>query len=297
MISPPFLKPGDKVAIVAASRKVTEAEMAFALKTLAAWGLQPVAGKHLYASHKQWAGTDRQRVEDLQWAINDESIKAVFFARGGNGIIRIIDKLDFKKFTASPKWLVGYSDVTILHAHINKFCKTASLHAAMLTVYKKNTETVESIRKCLFGEKIKYDFTTDKLNRVGEARGVLVGGNISLLHTLSGTAEDLDTTGKMLFIEDLDENLHHLDRMLHHFKRSGKLKNLAGLVVGGLTDMKDDAVPFGLTPQEIVLDAVKEYKYPVCFGFPAGHIERNLALYLGKEVKLEVNSTNCSLEF
>src|ERR1700758_658361 len=163
MITPPFLKPGDKVAIVASSRKVTHGEIAFALETLVRWGLQPVEGKNLYAAYNQWAGTDEQRTADLQQAINDDTIKAIFFARGGNGIVRIIDKLDFSKFKTNPKWLVGYSDVTILHSHLQKIYDVVSLHAAMLTTYSKNTETVESIRKCLFGEKIKYDFFNEKL--------------------------------------------------------------------------------------------------------------------------------------
>ncbi|HWY37196.1 MAG TPA: LD-carboxypeptidase [Bacteroidia bacterium] len=297
MITPPYLKPGDKVALVATSRKISEAELAFAIKTLAGWGLKPIAGKYLYAGYNQWAGTDEQRTTDLQWALDDESIKAVFFARGGNGIIRVIDRLSFKKLHSSPKWLVGYSDVTILHAHLRKFCNMASLHAPMLTAYAKNTEATESIRACLFGEKIKYDFAAHQLNRIGEALGILTGGNISLLHTLSGTPEDIDTKGKILFLEDLDENLHHLDRMMIHLKRSGKLADLAGLVVGGLNAMKDDETPFGMTPEEIVFDAVKEYKYPVCFDFPAGHIDRNLALYFGKEAKLTIGRNACSLAY
>lgn len=294
---PPFLKPGDKVAVIACSRKVAKPDIAFAIDTLAIWGLQPVEGKYLYSEDRQWAGNDEQRAADLQWAVNDDSIKAVFFARGGNGIIRVIDKVDLSKLKTNPKWLVGYSDVTILHAHLHTVCNCASLHAVMLGAYAKNQEATTSVRKCLFGENIKYTFEPQKLNRNGKAKGILVGGNISLLHTLASTKEEIDTNGKILFIEDLDENLHHLDRMLIHLKRSGKLSNLAALIVGGLNDMKDDAVPFGMSPEEIVSDAVKEYRYPVCFGFPAGHIDRNLALCFGKEVKLDVNIANCTLEF
>lgn len=296
MIIPPYLKPGDKVAIVAASRKVDKVDLEFAIKTLSGWGLQPVEGKHLYAEEKQWAGTDEQRAADLQWALDDESIKAIFFARGGNGIIRIIDKLDFSKFKANPKWLVGYSDVTILHAHANKM-GIASLHASMLTVYPKNADTVQSIGAALFGQFAEYNGPVHPLSRAGVASGVLVGGNISLLHTLSGTSQDIDTNGKILFIEDLDENLHHLDRMMRHFKRTGKLDKLAGLVVGGLTGMKDDEVPFGYTPEEIVMEVVREYNYPVCFGFPAGHMDLNLALVLGGNAKLTINDKSACLEF
>lgn len=294
---PPYLKAGDQVALVATSRKVSESELDFALQTLKKWGLHPVAGKHLYTSYNQWAGTDAQRAEDLQWALDDESIKAIFFARGGNGIIRIIDRVNMSRLAAHPKWLVGYSDVTILHAHLQKKCNCVSLHAPMLTLYSKNEEATESIRKCLFGEKIKYDFEAQKLNRPGATKAELIGGNISLLHTLTGTPEDIDTTGRILFLEDVDENLHHLDRMMVHFKRTGKLEKLAGLLIGGLNDMKDDPVPYGMSPEEIVWDAVKEYNYPVAFGFPAGHINRNLALYLGREVRLNVVASQCTLEF
>lgn len=297
MIIPPYLKPGDKVALVASSRKVSEDDLSFAIDTLQKWGLQPVKGKHLLATHNQWAGSDELRAEDLQWAVKDESIRAVFFARGGNGIIRIVDKVDFSKLKTFPKWFVGYSDVTILHMHLNKFCNCASLHAPMLTVYAKNAESTESIRKCLFGERTSYSFPAHELNRMGHAQAELIGGNLSLIHTLSGTREDLQTEGKILFIEDVDENLHHLDRIMIHLKRSGKLANLAGLLVGGLTDMKDDPIPFGLSPEEIVWDAVKEYDYPIAFGFPAGHMERNLALYLGRDAKLVVSADKCSLEY
>lgn len=296
MVTPPYLKAGDKVALVASSRKVNKAGLAFAIETLTKWGLQPVEGKHLFAAHSQWAGTDEQRAEDLQWALDDNSIKAIFFARGGNGIIRIIDKLNFDRLRSDPKWLVGYSDVTLLHAEAHR-SGIASLHAHMLTVYGEDPESTESVRKCLFGEKVSYTSGYHTFNRGGSAKGQLVGGNISLLHTLSATAQDLDTVGKILFIEDIDENLHHLDRMMIHFKRTGKLANLAGLVVGGLNDMRDDPIPFGMSPEEIVFDAVKEYKYPVCFGFPAGHMDRNLALYLGKEAILEITATESTLTY
>ncbi len=297
MITPPFLKPGDKVAIVATARKVSAQEMAYALETLAKWGLQPILGKNIYAVENQFAGSDDQRAEDLQWAINDESIKAVFIARGGYGTIRIMDDVECSKLKASPKWVVGFSDVTVLHSHIHKFCEVATIHATMPFSFDKNAEAVETLRKCLFGEKIKYEFPSEKLNRLGESKSLIVGGNLSLLYALAATPEDLNTDGKILFLEDLDEYLYHIDRMMLNLKRSGKLSKLAGLIIGGFTEMKDNAIPFGKTAQEIILDLVKEYPYPVCFGFPAGHVERNLALYLGKEVKLNVNSNNCTLEY
>ena len=297
MISPPYLKPGDKVALVATARKISAEELAFALKTLTEWGLQPVLPKNLYAVENQFAGSDEQRAEDLQWAINDESIKAIFIARGGYGTVRVVDKVDFCQFKPHPKWVVGYSDVTVLHSHLHKYFYTETLHATMPINFSKNAEATESLRKCLFGEKVKYEVKPEKLNRTGEAKAILIGGNLSLLFALGGTTDDVDTNGKILFIEDLDEYLYHIDRMMLNLKRSGKLKNLAGLVVGGFTEMKDNAIPFGKTAEEIIFDAVKEYKFPVCFGFPAGHVDRNLALYLGREVKLNVSSNNSSLEF
>jgi len=297
MMTPPFLKPGDKVAIVATARKVSVQELAYALESLTKWGLQPVLGKNIYAADNQFAGSDEQRAEDLQWAINDDSIKAVFIARGGYGTIRIMDDVDYNKLKTTPKWMVGFSDVTVLHSHIHKFCEVATIHGVMPFSFNKNAESLETLRKCLFGEKVKYEFPAEKLNRVGESQGLLVGGNLSLLYALAGTPEDLNTDGKILFLEDLDEYLYHIDRMMMNLKRSGKLSKLAGLVIGGFTDMKDNAIPFGKTAYEIIYDLVKEYPYPVCFGFPAGHVERNLALYLGKEVKLNVNSTSSTLEF
>ena len=297
MINPPFLKPGDKVAIVATARKVSAQEMVYALETLTKWGLQPVLGKNIYAADNQFAGNDEQRAADLQWATNDESIKAVFIARGGYGTIRIMDDVDCNHLKTKPKWMIGFSDVTVLHSHIHKFCKVATIHAVMPFSFDKNTEAVETLRKCLFGEKIKYEFSTEKLNRTGESQGLLVGGNLSLLYALAGTPEDLNTDGKILFLEDLDEYLYHIDRMMMNLKRSGKLSKLAGLVIGGFTDMKDNTIPFGKTTQEIIYDLVKEYPYPVCFGFSAGHIEKNLALYFGKEVKLSVKNDKCVLEY
>jgi len=297
MIIPPFLKPGDKVAIVATARKISADELAFATETLRKWGLEPVLGKNIHVAENQFAGSDEQRAADLQWAINDDSIKAVFIARGGYGTIRIVDKVDLSKFKPHPKWIVGYSDVTVLHSHLHKYFYTATLHATMPINFHKNAEATGSVRKCLFGQKIEYSVEKHSLNRTGTAKGILVGGNLSLLYALAGTPDDLDTNGKVLFLEDLDEYLYHIDRMMLNLKRSGKLKNLAGLVIGGFTEMKDNTVPFGKTAEEIIFDAVKEYNYPVCFGFPAGHIDRNLALYLGKEVNLEVKTENCSLWF
>jgi muramoyltetrapeptide carboxypeptidase len=293
----PYLKKNDKIAIVATARKIAVEELAFAIDTIKAWGLQPVLGKNIYAIENQFAGSDTQRAEDLQWAINDDSIKAILIARGGYGTVRIVDTINFTKLKTNPKFIIGYSDVTVLHSHIHTHIGLPTLHATMPINFDKNTEAVETLKKCLFGETVSYPFAAHPLNREGGANGVLVGGNLSLLYALSGTASDIDTKDKILFLEDLDEYLYHIDRMMLNLKRSGKLANLKALVVGGFTDMKDNTVPFGKIAEEIILSAVKEYNFPVCFNFPAGHIDRNLALYFGKEISLKINKAGCSLTF
>lgn len=290
LIQPSYLKKGDKIGIVACARKISPGEMAPAIEILKGWGLKVVVGKNLFNADCQFSGTDAERAEDLQTMLNDASVKAVISARGGYGTMRIIEKIDFTEFKKSPKWLVGYSDITVLHSHIHTL-GIETLHATMPINFTKDQETLESLRKALFGEKINYESNAHSLNRKGIAQGELIGGNLSLLYALTGSVSDIDTTGKILFIEDLDEYLYHIDRMMMNLKRAGKLSRLAGLVVGGMTDMKDNAIPFGKTAEEIILDAVKEYNYPVCFNFPAGHVDKNFALYLGRTAKLEISGT------
>lgn len=289
MQQPAFLKKGDKIGIIAPARKVSKEEMLPAIEILRSWGLKVVTGKNLFKADNQFSGTDAQRAEDLQTLLDDDSVKAIISARGGYGTLRIIDKVNFKKFKKNPKWIVGYSDITVLHSHIHTL-GIETLHATMPINFSKNKEATESLRKALFGEELVYKVQSHPLNRTtkSELKGELVGGNLSLLYALCGSASDIDTKGKILFIEDLDEYLYHIDRMMLNLKRSGKLSHLKALIVGGMTDMKDNAIPFGKTAEEIILDAVKEYKYPVCFGFPAGHIDTNFALYFGKKAKLKI---------
>lgn len=287
LIQPPYLKKGDTIGIIACARKISREELDPAVDILKSWGLQVVLGKNLFNADHQFSGTDTERAEDMQTMLDDTSVKAVISARGGYGTMRIIDKIDFNKFKKTPKWIIGYSDITVLHSHIHTL-GMETLHATMPINFHKDAEALESLRNALFGEQINYEIESHPLNRKGIAQGELIGGNLSLLYALTGSVSDVDTTGKILFIEDLDEYLYHIDRMMMNLKRSGKLSRLAGLVVGGMTDMKDNAVPFGKTAEEIILDAVKEYNYPVCFHFPAGHVDKNLALYLGRKAKLEV---------
>lgn len=299
MQSPPKLKPGDKIAIIATARKISTEEIKPAVEILQKWGFETAFGRNLFRENNQFAGTDKERTEDLQWALDDESINAILCARGGYGTVKIIDKIDFSKFTEKPKWIIGYSDVTVLHSHIHKNFEIETLHATMPINFPKNKEENESLislRKALTEEKISYEITPHPLNREGEAEGVLVGGNLSILYSLSGSKSDINTDGKILFIEDLDEYLYHIDRMMMNLKRSGKLANLAGLVVGGMSDMNDNTIPYGKTAVEIIKEAVEEYSYPVCFGFQAGHIADNKALILGRNAKLNVNN-EVKLEF
>lgn len=294
LIHPPFLKKGDKIAIVASARKISMQELQPAIAIFKSWGLDVVLSKNLLGSDNQYSGKDAERAEDLQTVLDDTSIKAIISARGGYGTIRIIDKIDFTKFRLQPKWVIGYSDITVLHSHIHNF-GIETMHATMPINFSVNEEAVETLRKSLFGEKLKYEVEKYLHNREGFAEAQIVGGNLSLLYALAGSASSIHTKGKILFIEDLDEYLYHIDRMMMSLKRSGKLGDLAGLVVGGMTEMKDNQIPFGKNAEEIILDAVKEYKYPVCFNFPAGHIDRNLALVLGRTMRLIVGENGVTL--
>jgi muramoyltetrapeptide carboxypeptidase len=291
MTTPPFLNKGDKIGIVAPARWVTPEEIEPALKFFESWGLEVVRGENLYKQHQQFAGTDKERAADMQAMLDNETIKAIICARGGYGTVRIIDKLDFRKFASNPKWIAGYSDITALHAHIENQYGVETLHAPMPFSYKDDNasaESFESLRKALFGENLTYETEAGKFSRKGTAQAPITGGNLSMLYSISGSVSECETAGKILFIEDLDEYLYHVDRMMQQLKRSGKMANLAGLVIGSMSKMRDNQVPFGKTAQEIIADAVKEYDYPVLFDFPAGHDALNQTLILGRTVNLEV---------
>ncbi len=299
-IIPPFLKAGDVIGICAPARKVSPEEMKDGIAWLTQKGFQVKESEHLYNSQNQFSGSDEERANDLQTLINDPEVRAIIFARGGYGWVRIIDHLDFSSLEKNPKWLIGFSDVTVLHSHLNIHHSICTLHAPMminLMIDKRNEEAANKIIDVITGKNIRYtEATTNYLNREGSCEGELVGGNLSLLYALAGTPSDLVTENKILFIEDLDEYLYHIDRMMMQLKRSGKLKNLKGLIIGGMSDMRDNAIPFGKSAVEIISEAVAEYNYPVCFDFPAGHIDRNLPLVFGANVKLKVEK-NVDLTF
>jgi len=298
MITPKSLQQGDTVAIVSTARKVSLEEIKPAIQFLEGWGLKAFLGKTIDAEENQFAGSDELRAADFQQMLDDPQIKAIWCAKGGYGTVRIIDKLDFSEFKKNPKWIVGYSDMTVLHSHIHNF-GIETLHAQIfLGIEKKSKEAAASIRKVLFGEDYSIEFKTENANaNQGNYSGELIGGNLSVLYSLCGSNSAMETDGKILFIEDLDEYLYHIDRMMMNLKRNGMLKNLKALIVGGMTDMHDNPIPFGKTTNEIILDAVKEYNYPVIFDFPAGHIEDNRALIIGRKVELEITTTKTVLKF
>ena len=289
MLTPSYLKPGDKIGIISTARKLTESELEPALKVFADWGLEVVMGKYLFAEDNQYAGSDEQRAADLQGMLDDDEIRAIICARGGYGTVRIIDDLDFTNYNLKPKWIVGYSDVTVLHSHIHTNFGIETLHAIMPLNFPGAPEALSTLKKALFGESLTYELEPHPFNRNGHCKGQVVGGNLSLLYSLNNTASDIDTTAKILFIEDLDEYLYHIDRMMLNLRRSGKLERLAGLIVGGMTEMNDNEVPFGKTAYEIIAEAVEPYSYPVIFRFPAGHVSDNRVLILGRECEMTVS--------
>jgi len=293
MITPAFLKKGDKIGIVAPARKIQMSEIEAAIKVFEWWGLEVELGKNIFAQHQQFAGTDEQRASDLQDMFDNPEIKAIVSARGGYGTIKTMKHLSFTKFIENPKWIVGYSDITVLHAHLNQNLGIKSVHGTMPLNFLNDTsenKSIKSLKKALFGEHISYEIDDNDLNKLGKAEGELSGGNLSVIYSLAGTEFDINMDEKILFIEDLDEYLYHIDRMMMNLKHGGKLKNLKAIIVGGMTEMNDNIVAFGKSANEIILEAVQEYNYPVCFNFPAGHLKTNLALVLGSWVKLDINN-------
>jgi muramoyltetrapeptide carboxypeptidase len=295
----PYPPLANQIAIISTARKITKIELRPALNLLAQWKLNAVLGKTIGAESDQFAGNDMLRAKDLQEMLDNPEIKAIWFARGGYGSVRIIDNIDFSAFSHRPKWLIGYSDITVLHSHVHKL-GIETLHAQMpLEIEKRTSESALSIYNVLFGNESSIEFASENTsaNRIGSSKGQLVGGNLSILYSLCGSTSAINTNGKILFLEDLDEYLYHIDRMLQNLKRNGLLQNVAGLVVGGMSDMNDNAIPFGKDAEEIIMEAVSEYNYPVCFNFPAGHITDNRALIMGRKVTFNVENNRVQLLF
>ncbi|MFD1768562.1 S66 peptidase family protein [Sphingobacterium suaedae] len=295
---PDFLKKGDKVAIVCPASYM-KGTVDLAIDVLTTWGLHVQAGETVTAQFHQFAGTDDQRTRDLQWTLDNPDIKAVFAARGGYGTVRIIDKLDFRAFKKRPKWLVGFSDITVLHSHLHHRLGVASIHGQMPKSFEDSTqEALLSLQNALFGKEMNYTYMQNSFpNRAGTGEGELIGGNLAILHSILSSPSDGKYDGKILFLEDVGESHYNIDRMLWTLKRAKKLDKLNGLIVGGFTSLKDSDPPFGQRFEEIIMDKVHDFPYPVCFNYPAGHIENNHSLILGKRVKLTVKNEETSIEY
>ena len=286
MKTPSYLQKGDTVAIIATARKISLIEIENAVNLLTSWELKVVFGKTIGLENNQFAGTVQERVDDLQTFLDDERVKAVWCARGGYGTVQLIDYLDFNTFIKHPKWIVGYSDITVLHAHIHNL-GIETIHATMpINIPKNSEESIKTLKNVLFGNLLKYEFQPDKKNVFGNAKGQLIGGNLSVLYSLLGSISSVETTEKMLFIEDLDEYLYHIDRMLQNLKRNHYFEHLAGIIVGGMTQMRDNEIAYGKTVEAIILDIVKPYNIPVIFNAPFGHLDDNRALILGRTIRL-----------
>jgi muramoyltetrapeptide carboxypeptidase len=300
MKQPPYLKKGDTIAITCPAGFMAAEKAQTCISTLQQWGYEVMVGKTLgSASENYFSGTDDERLEELQAMLDDESIKAILFGRGGYGSSRIIDQLSFKKFKKHPKWLIGFSDITIFHTHLFNKYKMASLHAPMAAAFndgQADNEYILSLKKALSGTKQKYECAVDSNNKPGSATGKLIGGNLALLVHSIGTASEPDTKNCILFLEDIGEYLYSVDRMLVQLNRAGKLAGVAGIIFGGFSDMKDTDRPFGKTISEILFDAVAELDIPVCFNFPVSHNRENYALKVGLEYNLIVGAKKVTLK-
>ena len=297
MITPHNLKKGDTIAIVATARKNIDDNLKPAIDLAKKWGLEVVIGKSIGLDNNQLAGTDEQRASDFQEMIDNPNIHAVWCVRGGYGTARMIDLVDFSKFKNNPKWIVGFSDVTVLHSHLNNL-GFATIHGIMpVNVEKASSEVEETLRKALFGEPLSYIVPCENENKSGNVEGILIGGNLSILYSLMGSKSQIDCKGKILFLEDLDEYLYHIDRMMLSLKRCGCFDELEGLVVGSFIKMHDNDIPWGKTAYQIIADITKKYDFPVVYNFPSGHIHDNRTLIFGKKVSLDVNDNYSILKF
>ena len=296
-IIPPYLTPGDTIAISSPAGYITLDEIRPAIRQMESWGFKIRVGDSIGKRNFTFGGTDEERAADFQSLLDDTSVKAIMCARGGYGFVRIIDLLDFGKFAKNPKWIIGFSDLTVLHNHVNRNYGIASIHSKMCNSFPDDwskaepiqVETIHSIKKALTGEKMMYSVPFNAMNRTGVAEGTLIGGNLKTIESLSGSKSEINTDGKILFVEDTGEYLYSIDRMFWNLKRTGKLSQLKGLIVGGFKIKPDDpGEEFALSIHDIVVEKIKRYQYPVCFDFPVGHQRNNYALKCGVPHRLNV---------
>lgn len=301
---PPYLKPGNTIGITCPAGYITLESIKPAIEQMESWGYKVRPGKTVGMRDFTFGGRDEDRIADLQELLDDDNIHAIMCARGGYGMVRIIDKLDFTRFMQKPKWIIGFSDITVMHCHLSANYPVASIHSKMCNSFPDDwskadplqQETILSIRKALSGERMEYKTNPSAFNRAGMAEGILVGGNLKTIESLGGSSSNINTDGKILFVEDTGEYLYSIDRMFWNLKRSGKLSSLAGLIVGGFKVKPDDpGEEFGKTVIDIVMEKIKEFKYPVCFDFPVGHQKNNYALKCGVMHELVVNGEGVML--
>ena len=299
---PPYLKAGDTVAIVAPSGilKNRTAEIERAKTLLKSWGLHAIVGKHVFNQGRHFAGTDDERCEDFQNALDDPKISAIWCARGGYGAVRILDKLDYSKFKMNPKWIIGYSDITALHNQVHTL-GFQSIHAMMCTSLQDDTETIKetisTFKDALFGMSLTYTLPASKYNKQGYVSAPITGGNLTILHTMLGSKTSIDTSGKILFIEEIGEYKYHIDRMLQSLKRAGYFDNCKGLIIGDFTKIKRNTTPWGSSIEQLILDVLEDYDFPITFGMPSGHAKDNRALILGKTIDLSINNEQSTIIF
>ena len=300
MKKPPYLNTGDTIAITSTARKISKDEIKAATYFFEKWGLKVQFSKNLFSEYHQFAGTENERAEAFQDLLDDSNIKAIICARGGYGTVQIIDRLNFNQFIQSPKWIIGYSDVTTLHAHLNRNYRIETLHAVMPINFPKNNienESVTTLKSALFGQLKKYEWNPHPFNQLGEVDGELIGGNLSILYSLNGTNSMYDTKDKILFIEDLDEYLYHIDRIMMNLKKSNVLSSIKGMIVGGMSDMNDNTIPYGVSALEIIQNRMNEYNIPIAYNFSAGHCEPNNALFMGRKINLKVEKKGSRIYF
>jgi muramoyltetrapeptide carboxypeptidase len=301
-IKPDYLKSGDTIAIIAPSGVLNNRNQAIenAKKLIVEWGLVPIIGKNIYKKNYHFAGNDKQRLEDLQWAFDHENIKAIWCARGGYGSIRIIDQLSFDQFKKYPKWLIGYSDITVLHNKLNNL-GFETIHGMMAVnmeeKQKEINESIESLKNCLFGKLKSYHINNNKYNRIGKSSGILVGGNLTLLASQLGSSSEIDTKDKILFIEEIGEYKYHIDRMLQSLKRAGFFDNCNGVLIGDMSEIKINSPSWGSSVNELIYDVLKPYKFPISFGIQSGHLKHNESLIFGRNIDLDVKASKTIISF
>ena len=296
---PSYLKKGDTIGVVCPSGFMPYERATTCIGILQKWGYKVVTGKTLGGQFHYFSGTDAERLHDLQKMLDNKEVKAVLCGRGGYGMSRIIDQIDFKMFKKNPKWLIGFSDITVLHSHVFKQFQIASLHAPMAAAFNDEeykNKFVQSLRKALMGSVSNYTCSPHPFNRLGKGEGELIGGNLSLLAHLVGSKSSVNTKGKILFLEDVGEYIYNIDRMMLQLKRSGMLHQLAGLLIGGFTEIKDTVTPFGLDVFSLIKAQVQEFSFPVCFDFPVSHDKNNYALKVGLRHQLAVSKKNVVLK-